>query len=377
MMNFKLFLTILRSRYQLIIFTLVVTVATAAALTQMQSSRYIATTSLVLNFQGDNPFERAGIPAQLSSAYVATQLDIINSRNVAMKVVDSEQLADNPKMREAFLESNGDTGSIRVWLAQGLLNDLLIEPSRDSRVIRIGYESTSPEWAAQMANAFAQAYIDTTLELNLEPARQSAEWFDDQLKELRARLEEAQARLTAFQQEKGIVAIDERLDTETSRLNELSKKYVAAQAETYDVKSRQLGQNHPEYTSAVKREGSLRYSMEQQKQRILELKKQRDELAVLAREVENEQKNYEATLQSYYQTRLQSQFNQTNIAILNPAVPPSKPSSPNVMLNMVSAVFLGLLLSLALAIGLELFNRRVRTPEDVSTLLGIRVLASV
>jgi uncharacterized protein involved in exopolysaccharide biosynthesis len=377
MMNFKLFLTILRSRYRLILFTLVVTVATAAGLTKMQPSRYIASTALVLNFKGENPFEQAGIPAQLSSSYVATQLDIINSRNVALKVVDSQGLAEDPKQQEAFMMSNSDSGSIRIWLAHGLLQNLIIEPSRDSRVIKIGYESSDPEWAARLANAFAQAYIETTLQLNMEPARQSAEWFDDQLKILRTRLEEAQARLTEFQQDKGIVAIDERLDTETSRLNELSKKYVTAQAETYDVKSRQLGQNHPEYTSAVKREGSLRYSMEQQKKRILELKKQRDELGVLAREVENEQKNYEATLQSYYQTRLESQFNQTNIAILNPAVPPGRPSSPNVMLNMASAVFLGLLLSLALAIGLELLNRRVRTAEDVSTLLGIRVLATV
>lgn len=375
-MNFRLFLAIVRSRYLLILFTLAITVATAALITSLQPNRYVATTSLVLNLSGDNLFNQVRIPLQHSSSYVATQLDIINSQNVALKVVDSLRLVDDPSWREAFLSSNS-TGSMQNWLAAGFLRNLRVEPSRDSRVVHIGYQSTDPDRAAVMADAFAQAYIATTLELSMEPAQRSAVWFDEQLKVMRERLNEAQARLTDFQQEKGIVVIDERLGTEISRLNELAKKYVAAQAETYDIKSRQLGKNHPEYTRAIKRERSLGFSLDEQKKRILELKKQRDELAVLAREVENEQQNYEATLQSYYQTRLESQFNQTSIAILNPAVPPVKPDSPNVMLNMLSAVFLGLLLGIVLAVGIEMVNRRVRTAEDVSELLGTKLLATV
>ena len=64
------------------------------------------------------------------------------------------------------------------------------------------------------------------------------------------------------------------------------------------------------------------------------------------REVDSEQQNYDATLQSYYKTVMESQFNQTNISILSPAFPPSKPASPNVPLNMLSAVVLGLFLGL-------------------------------
>jgi len=376
-MNFRLFLTILRSRYRLILVTLVITIATAAELTRLQPRLYLATTSLVLNLNSENPYQQAGIPVKFSSSYVATQLDIINSLRVALKVVDQQNMVDDPELREKFLLSENRADSIRVWLAGGLLWGLQVEPSRDSRVIKIGYQSTDPDGAADLANAFARAYIETTLELSREPARQSAVWFDEQLKVLRERLELAQARLTNFQQAKGIVVVDARLDTETSRFNELSKKYVAAQSDAYDVKSRQLGKKHPEYTRAVKREASLRYSLEVQKEKILELKQQRDKLSVLAREVDIEQKNYESTLQSYYNTLLESQFNQTNIAILNPAIIPVKPDSPNVMLNMLSAVFLGLLLSISLAVGLEMLARRVRTEEDISALLGTKVLATV
>ena len=56
---------------------------------------------------------------------------------------------------------------------------------------------------------------------------------------------------------------------------------------------------------------------------------------------------------------MESQFNQTNIAVLSPAFPPSKPASPNVPLNMLSAAVLGLFLGLVLAVVAEMLNPRV------------------
>ena len=109
----------------------------------------------------------------------------------------------------------------------------------------------------------------------------------------------------------------------------------------------------------MQRERALAGALENQKRNILLLKSQRDELDTLAREVDSEQQNYDATLQSYYKTVMESQFNQTNISILSPAFPPSKPASPNVPLNMLSAVVLGLFLGLLLAVVAEMLNPRV------------------
>lgn len=376
-MNLKLFLVIVRSRYMLILFTLVVTVATAAVITYLTPNRYIATTSVVLNFNDINPFEQSVLPAQLSSSYIATQLDVIRSPLVAEKVIDDLRMEEDRDLRQAFQALGSGNGTMRQWLVSILLQNLEVDPSPNSRMVNISYQSGGANKSAAIANAYARAYISTTLELSLEPARRNAKWFDEQIKTMRKRLEEAQARLTNYQQEKGIVAIDERLDTETSRINELSQAYVAAQANTYDVKSRQLGQNHPEYIRAIKRERSVLNSLNDQKARILELKKERDEVNTLAREVENQQQTYDVTLKSFSQTSLQSQFNTTNISILNLAVPPQNPDSPKVVLNISAAVFLGLLLGIVMAVMIELLNRRIRTTEDVGRLLGTKVLATV
>lgn len=377
-MDIKLIFVVLKTKYVQIIFTLIVAVAIAAGITAAQSKWYVAYTSLVLNISDRNPFDQSGGSAQLSATYFATHLDILQSQNVAVKVVKALELDKNETIISEYQEETLGLGvSLVDWIAIDLMKNLRVEPSRDSRVVRVGFMSTVAKESAVTADAFAQAYIATTLELSMEPARRSAGWFDLQLTELRERLENAQSRLTGYQQEKGIIAIDERLDTETSRLAELSKSLIAAQANLVDVQNRQLGRNHPEYRRAVGRERSSSEAVARQKRRLLELKGQRDELGALVRELENEQRNYDATLQSYYQTRLESQFNQTRIAVLSPAVVPQRPVSPNVILNIASAIFLGMLLGIAMAIFGEILRPKIRTDEDVRNLMGVEVLGVV
>ena len=67
--------------------------------------------------------------------------------------------------------------------------------------MHISANAPTPEAAAELANGFAAAYMDTTLELRVAPTRQAAEWFDVQLKTLREDLETAQDKLTAYQRE--------------------------------------------------------------------------------------------------------------------------------------------------------------------------------
>lgn len=81
-----------------------------------------------------------------------------------------------------------------------------------------------------MANAIVRAYIDTTLELRVEPARQYNDFFDERSKQLRVALEAAQSKLSRYLQANGIAASDERIDVESLRLSELSSQLVALQS---------------------------------------------------------------------------------------------------------------------------------------------------
>jgi len=175
-----------------------------------------------------------------------------------------------------------------------------------------------------------------------------------------------------------------------------------AEAKLADVSER-TGKNHPEYQRALAeveslrkkidtevknassgivhvasisqaRVNDLRNALAAQKAKILELTHKRDDFAVLTREVENAQKMLDAGTMRSGQTRLESQTNQTNIAVLNPAVPPLSSSSPKIRLNITIALFIGTLLGISIGFLLEMADRRVRSAEDLVEGLGVPVL---
>lgn len=357
-MNVGQFLLVLKERFWLILATTLVTVAVALLYSLEQPERYTATTFLVLNLDGSSPFETAALPAQMSSTYVATQMDIIRSQKVALAVVDRLHLDREAGWKSAYAEAQTST-PIRPWIASQIMENVEAEPLENSRVVSLSYEGAQPDESARYANAYAQGYIETTLELTRAPMRRNARWFDQQVKALRERLEAARGTMSKLQEQRGIVALDERLQAETARLDDISRNLVQAQMDVSAVRARQLGQNHPEYRAALQREQALLAALDTQKRTIQQLQMRREEIDTMTREVESEQKNYDATLQSYFQTAMQSQFNQTNISILSPALPPTDPSSPNLPLNLASAFVLGLFLGgLAAALG-ELLHPRV------------------
>jgi chain length determinant protein EpsF len=447
-MSLQQLLRILLAREWLMLATVAAAMLAATAVTLTLPPRYTATASIVIDFKAVDPVSGNILPIGLLPGYLATQLDILSSRNVALKAVDRLKLAESAEAREAFQKSTLGHGSIRHWLADGLLKNLALDSSRESSMVRISYRSRDPKFAADVTNALLQAYITTNLELRIEPARQATAFFDEQLKLLKGNLDLAQKKLSEYRLRKGITATDERYDVENARLAELSSQVVAAQAQSYDTQSRRkqvdeaaatggsadalsdvlnnpviqslknqltraearlgdlsgrLGTNHPQYQSALAEVEELKRTLEQemsvvarsvstnsslatqrerallralaaQRARVLSIKKQRDEAALLLGEVEYAQKAYDAAMARFTQTRLESQNNQTNIAVINPAVAPTRPSSPRIPLNIALGFVVGTVLAIGLALIAEVRNRIVRCEEDIVEALDVPVI---
>jgi chain length determinant protein EpsF len=238
-MSLQQLFQILRGRLRLIIVTIGLMVTAAAAITFMIPNTYVAKASLLLSFDESVPYKDVSDQVQLSNSYMITQVNIIESHEVAATVVDKLQLTENRKFQQSYMLASEGKGTIRDWLADWLLTKLTVAPSRASRVVDITFASTDPAFAAEVANAFAEAYIDTRVALRAAPARESSAWLEEQLKPLRQKIRDAQARLTAYQQENKIVATDERLDIETARLQMLSNEVMAARKEALDAQERE------------------------------------------------------------------------------------------------------------------------------------------
>ncbi|MDN5934791.1 MAG: chain length determinant protein EpsF [Nitrosospira sp.] len=245
-MTFQQFLLILRARYKVVILTLLVTVATTLVVSLLLPKEYTASAAVVIDVRSPDPIAGMVLPGLVAPSYMATQVDVINSDRVAQRVVKLLRMDESPAIREQWMEATGGEGELTAWLAELLKKKLSVRPSRDSNVINIEFSGAEPGFAAAVANAFAQAYIDVNLDLKVAPSRQSAAWFEDQTRAVRENLEKAQAALSAQQQETGIIATEERLDFEIAKLNELSTQLTMVQAQTSDSSSKRKSAGNSE-----------------------------------------------------------------------------------------------------------------------------------
>jgi chain length determinant protein EpsF len=237
-MTFSQFLSVLRARWLIALLVLLLIVVVTIVVTLALPKQYTGTSSVVVDIKPD-PVSALAFSTATAPGFMATQVDIIQSDRVALRVIRDLKLADSPQIRAQWQEEAHGNGTLEQWLVDLLQKRLDVKPSRESNVITINYRAADPRFAAALANAFAQAYIATTLELRVDPAKLYASFFEVRSKDAREALERAQAKLSAFQREKGIIATDERLDVETTRLNELSSQLVQLEAIATESTSRQ------------------------------------------------------------------------------------------------------------------------------------------
>eukprot|EP00456_Euglypha_rotunda_P087672 TRINITY_DN8938_c0_g1_i5.p1 TRINITY_DN8938_c0_g1~~TRINITY_DN8938_c0_g1_i5.p1 ORF type:complete len:356 (-),score=102.33 TRINITY_DN8938_c0_g1_i5:17-1084(-) len=237
-MTISQFLSILSARKGLALLVLLVTIGVTAVVSLMLPKKYTATSSIVVDAKPDAV---SGLlyPGMGTPAFIATQVDVMRSDRVTLKMIESLKLTENQMLREQWMDETKGKDSIEGWMIGKFQKDLDVKPSIESNVINITFNSTDPKLAADLANGVVRAFLEIALELRVDPARQSSQFFDVRAKEARAALERAQARLSAYQREKGVIVNDDRFDVESQRLNELSTQLVMMQTLSSESGSRQ------------------------------------------------------------------------------------------------------------------------------------------
>lgn len=236
------FLRVLKARFGVIALIFLTTLGVTIAVSLMISKKYQASSTLVVDMRGTDPvLGGAVMMPQTIQGYLVTQAELIRSERVVNRVIDALNLENHPVFVGGLADdedANASPGSIRQRIKRHFDTKLSVDPAREGTTITLTYEGTDPQLTAAVVNAFAKAYIDAGLDLKTEPARNYKQWFEVQTKTYRDQLEDAQRRLTAARQASGIVASDERVDVENTRLAELSTQLVTVQAALADSRSR-------------------------------------------------------------------------------------------------------------------------------------------
>jgi chain length determinant protein EpsF len=255
-MDIASFMATLRARAGLALAVLLLTVAAALSASLLLPRSYVATAKVIVDQGRPDPMSvSTGWQPPVMTA-LSTQMDIIRSERVGAEVVRRLSLTADPALRRAWEDSLAAAApanagpsetdrmpalpsALQAWLVGQVLAAMEVKPARDSDVLSITVRWSSAEQAAALANAFAQAYLDTSVGLRADQARRYSGFFEGRVREARLQLEQVQARLSTFQRARGVVVGDERVDVETARLNELSSQFTLLQAVVAESGSRQ------------------------------------------------------------------------------------------------------------------------------------------
>ena len=223
-----------------------------------------------------NNANTSGMPATLDDVDVNSQLQIIMSEKIALRVIEQLDLQDareftRPQNVIVELASRG-LGILRSMIRlgpppavvqeQGIPRGIVEEFGRrlfvdrvdDTFVLAIGFASEDPQRAADTANAVANAYLEEKLDARYESVRRASTWLEGRLSELREKAVASDQLVQQYKRDNGII------DTNTgsgqllsdTQLTDLSTRLVEAQKETgtrrarYDQIAQMIASGNPD-----------------------------------------------------------------------------------------------------------------------------------
>ena len=384
--------------------------------------------------------ERRSLAAQLGSdattavesrddeQFYPTQYRLLQSHSLAERVVKRLRWQEDPRFGSA---------AATAGLAQGLLRNLGISPLRDTQLVAISYRSSDPEIAARVANGFAEAYIDWTLETRQTATSRAAEFLAREIDELKAAIRDKDRQIKEFSREASLnetlnEAMRKRIEAD-SRYRELARADPGAVTEIsalptvaelkqerarlereYEAKLETFKPSWPamvelkaeidkertyltevqaeeldklrrkalgEYQAAVREEADLQAEIDGLPGTALASSEQAVELANLQRELGLRQTRLEGILQrqsdTQVESRLQEQGYTANVRIVDRALVPTRPVEPNLRRSVATGGGGGLALGVGLAFLLGFLDRTVKDSEEVERLTGLPTLGVI
>ena len=179
------------------------------------------------------------------SEFLGQQAAIAGSRTVSLQVYD-ELLADGYFIQADFEEewrskTRGELvpgNDARLWAADQLLKKLELDVDALESTISLAFRSDDPAQSARVANAFANAYMQTVLSQRKRRAARNAANFSDETQSLEEGLEVAQRNLTEFREESGIVGLGaQRLEAAEVELASVTMRLAEARADLSEAQS--------------------------------------------------------------------------------------------------------------------------------------------
>jgi capsular exopolysaccharide synthesis family protein len=166
-------------------------------------------------------------------SFIGTQIQVLEGDNLATRTIEQLGLARNAAAAAAIQQASSPFASRHVDAPEGLLGPfrhcLRVQRVRDSHVVIVSFESTDANISAAVANALANNYIENNFRQKYDATRQASGWMEQQLDELKAKVEKSQQALVDYERANAIVNIGDKENVVEQRLSDLSRDLTSAQ----------------------------------------------------------------------------------------------------------------------------------------------------
>jgi succinoglycan biosynthesis transport protein ExoP len=146
-----------------------------------------------------------------SSTKLMTEIEILKSDSLALKVAREMDLSNNPE----FLDAKGpvphtslDTPDVRQATVHRLLSNLQVNLVPKTEIIRISYSSLSSKLAADIVNKVIAAYIQRSYETRFASQQRVSDWLSSTLDDLKQQVETSQQQMMEMERRLGILGFD-------------------------------------------------------------------------------------------------------------------------------------------------------------------------
>ncbi|NKB37212.1 MAG: polysaccharide biosynthesis tyrosine autokinase [Gammaproteobacteria bacterium] len=211
---------------------------------------YIASTSLLIESENANivSIEEVYGISSTNREYFETQVQILNSRDLAEKVFNQLNLKEHreflPDENEKslfnplkYLPIKNLSGVSSEVLTESQKNSALIEKFmkmvsislvRNSQIIKVTCESKDPELTALIPNVLAKMYIESNLKAGSEMNQQATSLINERIGELKMNLDNSERVLQSFIEEEQLIDIQGVNSLAAKELDEITARLVEA-----------------------------------------------------------------------------------------------------------------------------------------------------
>ncbi|MCP3714157.1 polysaccharide biosynthesis tyrosine autokinase [Paraburkholderia sp. CNPSo 3281] len=266
--------------------------------------------------------------------------------------------------------------STQLTVAELQKNLDIAEKTKQSGIIGMKLDGIDAQRVTAIVNMIASLYVQRNVDRKSAQAEQMLSFLGEQLPQLRADLDKAEARYNAFRAMSGAIDLDAQgklllqtvVDTQT-RLTELQQQRA-------DLVQRYTA-SHPMVAAVDARIAELERQQDQYEKQVTALPDTQQQALRLMRDVKVSTDLYMKLLDSTQQLRVLKAGQLGNVRTVDYAVVPEAPVRPLKLLVLPLALMLGLLLGCGLALARRMFNRGLETPAEIEHAVDIPVYAII